>query len=84
MVTLYNWRKEWRLHGEVVPASDEDPEGWGATDKFTVMVTIDSLLASARGGLDQSTASRNRIQDSYVEYDCLSRSRGVIFPGSHR
>ena len=31
--TFYNWRKTWRLQGEVVPASEKDPEGWGATDK---------------------------------------------------
>ncbi len=35
VVTLYNWRKAWWLQGEVVPASEKDPEGWGATDKFT-------------------------------------------------
>ena len=29
VVTLYNWRKTWRLQGEVVPASEKDPEGWG-------------------------------------------------------
>ena len=26
VVTLYNWRKSWRLQGEVVPASEKDPE----------------------------------------------------------
>lgn len=38
VVTLYNWRKAWRLQGEVVPATEKDPEGWGATDKFTVVL----------------------------------------------
>ena len=38
VVTLYNWRKAWRLQGEVVPASEKDPEGWGATNKFTVVL----------------------------------------------
>ena len=37
-VTLYNWRKAWRLQGEVVPASEKDPEGWTAADKFTVVM----------------------------------------------
>jgi hypothetical protein len=32
VVTLYNWRKAWRLQGEVVPASEKDLEGWGAND----------------------------------------------------
>ena len=28
VITLYKWRKAWRLEGEVVPASQKDPEGW--------------------------------------------------------
>lgn len=38
LVTLYKWRKAWGLQGDVVPASQKDPEGWGATDKFTVVL----------------------------------------------
>ncbi|QEY31233.1 hypothetical protein EVJ50_02180 [Synechococcus sp. RSCCF101] len=38
VVTLYNWRKAWRLQGEVVPASEREPEGWSAADKFTVVL----------------------------------------------
>ena len=45
-VTLYNWRKAWRLQGEVVPASEKDPEGWGATDKFTVVLDTAGLNAT--------------------------------------
>jgi transposase len=45
-VTLYNWRKAWRLQGEVVPASEKDPEGWGATDKFTVVLETTGLNAT--------------------------------------
>ncbi len=29
VATLYVWGKGWRLEGEVVPASQKDPEGWG-------------------------------------------------------
>jgi len=36
--TLYNWRKSWRLQGEVVLASEKDPEGWTAADKFMVVL----------------------------------------------
>jgi len=36
VVTLYSWRKAWRLEGQVVPASQKDPEGWWPADKFTV------------------------------------------------
>jgi transposase len=46
VVTLYNWRKAWRLQGEVVPASEKDPEGWGATDKFTVLMETAGLNAT--------------------------------------
>jgi transposase-like protein len=27
VITLYKWRKTWRLQGEVVPASQKEPEG---------------------------------------------------------
>ena len=27
LATLYNWRKAWRLQGEVVPSSEKEPEG---------------------------------------------------------
>ena len=30
VITLYKWRKTWRLQGEVVPASEREPEGWSA------------------------------------------------------
>ena len=30
--TLYKWRSNWRLQGEVVPASDKDPAGFNATE----------------------------------------------------
>ena len=36
----------WRLQGEVVPASEKDPEGWGATDKFTVVLETAGLNAT--------------------------------------
>jgi transposase-like protein len=46
VITLYKWRKAWRLQGEVVPASEKDPEGWGATDKFTVVLETAGLNAT--------------------------------------
>jgi len=36
--TLYQWRSNWRLQGEVVPASEKTPDSWSAADKFTVVV----------------------------------------------
>jgi hypothetical protein len=29
VITLYKLRKNWWLQGEVVPATQKDPEGWG-------------------------------------------------------
>jgi len=43
IVTLYNWRKAWRLQGEVVSASGKDPEGWRAADKCTVVLETAGL-----------------------------------------
>ena len=48
------------------------------------MVTINTVLASTRGGLDQSTTTGRRIPTSYVDDGCLNSSRSIIFPGSHR
>ncbi len=36
--TLYNWRKEARLKGRLLPDGDKTPEGWSAKDKFGAVV----------------------------------------------
>lgn len=46
MMTLYKWRKAWRLQGEVVPASEKEPEGWSAADKLTVVLETAGLNAT--------------------------------------
>ena len=46
VVTLYNCRKAWRLQGEVVQASEKEPEGWSADDKFTVVLKTAGLNAT--------------------------------------
>ena len=46
VMTLYKWRKAWRLQGEVVPASEKEPEGWSAADKFTVVLETAGLNAT--------------------------------------
>jgi len=46
IITLYNWRRAWRLQGEVVPASEKDPDGWSAIDKFTVVLETAGLNAT--------------------------------------
>ena len=46
VMTLYKWRKAWWLQGEVVPASEKEPEGWSAADKFTVVLETAGLNAT--------------------------------------
>jgi transposase-like protein len=53
--TLYLWRKGWRLEGEVVPASQKDPEVWVAADKFSVL-----LETAAFNATELSAYSRER------------------------
>ena len=50
VITLYKWRKAWRLQGEVVPATQKDPEGWCPADKFTVVLESAGLNATELGG----------------------------------
>ena len=45
-ITLYKWRKAWRLQGEVVPASEKEAESWSAADKFTVVLETAGLNAT--------------------------------------
>ncbi|QPN60874.1 hypothetical protein H8F24_05850 [Synechococcus sp. CBW1002] len=46
VITLYKWRKTWRLQGEVVLASQKEPDGWSAADKFTVVLETAGLNAT--------------------------------------
>jgi len=48
--TLYKWRSNWRLRGDVVPASEMQLEGWSATDKFTVVVETAGFNATELSG----------------------------------
>ena len=50
VVTLYNWRKAWRLQGEVVLASEKDSDGWGTTDQFTLVLEIAGLNSTEPRG----------------------------------
>ena len=49
-ITLYKWRKAWRLQGEVVPASEKEAESWSTADKFTVVLETAGLNATELGG----------------------------------
>ena len=71
--TLYAWRKGWRLEGEVVPASQKDPEGWSAADKFTV------VLETAGGDFQETCHSSAAFQAACINGSCpgsLSSSGG--------
>ena len=50
VVTICNWRKAWRLQGQVVPASQKNPEGWGPADKFTVVLETAGLNTTELSG----------------------------------
>lgn len=41
--TLYNWRKQARLQGILMPDGDTGPEGWNARDKFAAVIESASL-----------------------------------------
>jgi transposase-like protein len=47
VVTFYNWRKAWRLQGEVVLASEKQPGGWS-----WMADTTWRALATERGSPD--------------------------------
>ncbi len=49
VITLNKWRKARRLQGEVVPASQKDPEGLGPADKFTVVLETAGLNSTELG-----------------------------------
>jgi transposase-like protein len=36
--TLYNWRKEARIQGRLLPDTDDAPEGWTAATKFNAVL----------------------------------------------
>ena len=84
VVTLYSWRKAWRLQGEGVPASQKDPEGWGAADKFTVVLETIGLNATELGGYcrerglfpEQVDRWRQAAQDANAHATDDGRSEG--------
>lgn len=41
--TLYNWRKEARSRGRLLPNHDDSPEGWSSQDKFNAVLETAAL-----------------------------------------
>lgn len=55
VMTLYKWKKDWRFKGEVVQASEKEPEGWKAADRWTVVLECAKL-----NSIELSHSSRER------------------------
>ena len=73
---------QWPRRGDLPPPRCRLRTGTSASS--TTVVTIYTLLASTRGGLDQSTTHGNRTPTRYICHGCLISSRDVIFPDSYR
>jgi transposase-like protein len=41
--TLYNWRKDARQQGHLLPDHDDSPEGWSSQDKFNAVLETAAL-----------------------------------------
>ena len=41
--TLYNWRRQAREQGRLLPDADAGPEGWSAADKFAAVLETAAL-----------------------------------------
>lgn len=41
--TLYNWRKQARRAGRLLPANGSEPEGWSSRDKFNAVLETAAL-----------------------------------------
>jgi transposase-like protein len=41
--TLYNWRRQARAQGRLLPDGDASPQGWSASDKFAAVVETAAL-----------------------------------------
>jgi transposase-like protein len=47
--TLYNWRKEARQQGRLMPDHDDSPEGWSSRDKFNAVLETAALSEAELG-----------------------------------
>jgi transposase-like protein len=72
--TLYNWRKEARAQGRLLPAGDTSPQGWCAADKFAAVV--ETALPS-----EHRTTSGSKIGSSMARTSrvlALGRTASVV------
>jgi transposase-like protein len=47
--TLYNWRKEARAQGRLLPDAENEPEGWSSRDKFAAVLETAALTEAELG-----------------------------------
>jgi len=47
--TLYNWRKEARRQGRLLPDHDDSPEGWSSQDKLNAVIETAALSEAQVG-----------------------------------
>jgi hypothetical protein len=47
--TLYNWRRQARAQGRLLPDADTGPEGWSAADKFAAVLETAALNEAELG-----------------------------------
>jgi hypothetical protein len=75
LATLYNWRKAWRLQGEVVPSSEKEPEGWSAITPFAVFLAVGTWF----GDFQERCHSWAAIQAACINVN--SRASSFSFGG---
>ncbi len=80
--TLYNWRKEARSKGRLLPDGEVSPEGWTTKDKFAAVVETASLNAAGlaeycrkRGIYPEQIAQWRRSCEEANAWDEVSTKR---------
>jgi len=88
--TLYNWRKEARTKGRLMPDGDTGPAGWSSADKFAAVVETAAMSEAELGeycrkkGLYPEQVKRWRVACEHAnawEQAAAARSRDEIRAG---
>ena len=71
--TLFNWRKQAREKGLLLPDSDSVPEGWSSRDKFAAVLETAALnenelaeYCRKKGGLENYTVHSHQVRDHFL------------------
>lgn len=54
--TLYNWRREARAQGKLLPDSEDSPNNWSAADKFNAVLQAAGMSETATGEFCRANA----------------------------